>query len=55
MMEFKNTAEGIEDHATYEKLRNMGCQYGQGYYWCHPMPNNRFIEKVKNWDTNNFT
>jgi len=55
MMEFKNTAEGIEDHATYEKLRNMGCQYGQGYYWCHPMPKNRFIEKVKNWDTNNVT
>jgi len=52
MMEFKNTAEGIEDHTTYEKLKNMGCQYGQGYYWCHPMPNNHFIEKVKNWKVN---
>ncbi len=50
MMELENVAEGIEDYATYIKLKNMGCQYGQGYYWCQPVPNKDFIEKVKNWD-----
>jgi len=52
MMELENTAEGIEDNVSYKKLREMGCQYGQGYYWCHPMPNSHFIEKVKNWKIN---
>ena len=49
MMELENTAEGIEDQATYIKLKNMGCQHGQGYYWCRPIPNQEFIEKVTHW------
>jgi len=31
-------AEGIEDPATAELLRTIGCQEGQGYYFGPPMP-----------------
>ncbi|MEY8204090.1 MAG: GGDEF and EAL domain-containing protein [Bermanella sp.] len=54
MMALENTAEGIEDHATYMKLRDMKCQYGQGYYWSRPISNKDFIARVKHWDVNDF-
>lgn len=31
-------AEGIEDEETMLKLRSMGCERGQGYYWDKPLP-----------------
>jgi len=31
------TAEGIEDNATLQKLYDMGCDFGQGYYVARPM------------------
>ena len=31
-------AEGIEDEATYDVLRALGCPYGQGYHLGRPMP-----------------
>jgi diguanylate cyclase (GGDEF)-like protein len=32
------TAEGIEDAATMNRLRELGCTYGQGYLFGKPMP-----------------
>lgn len=37
-------AEGVEDAETVAALVQLGCQYGQGYYWSKPIPNNAFIE-----------
>jgi len=31
-------AEGIEDHETLNELTKMGCDVGQGYHLCKPMP-----------------
>jgi diguanylate cyclase (GGDEF)-like protein len=31
-------AEGIETEAQLERLRRLGCQYGQGYFFARPMP-----------------
>ncbi|MBV9736494.1 MAG: EAL domain-containing protein [Acidisphaera sp.] len=31
-------AEGIEDHETMLRLRELGCRYGQGYLFAHPAP-----------------
>lgn len=35
---FKVCAEGIEDQATLEMLRELGCDEGQGYFIARPMP-----------------
>ena len=31
-------AEGIETKEQLEKLRFLGCEYGQGYYFAKPLP-----------------
>jgi EAL domain-containing protein (putative c-di-GMP-specific phosphodiesterase class I) len=38
-------AEGIEDVATAELLKNMGCEEGQGYYFGPPMPAVEFEQR----------
>ncbi len=35
-------AEGIENHETWELLRILGCDGGQGYHICHPLPAEEF-------------
>ncbi|HEY8410319.1 MAG TPA: EAL domain-containing protein, partial [Pyrinomonadaceae bacterium] len=32
-------AEGIETEEQYQQLRMLGCEYGQGYLFSHPVPN----------------
>jgi len=31
-------AEGVETAAQRDRLAELGCEYGQGYYWARPMP-----------------
>jgi diguanylate cyclase (GGDEF)-like protein len=37
-MSMKIVAEGIEEHYQLEKLAEMGCQYGQGFLFAKPLP-----------------
>lgn len=37
-MELRMIAEGVETRAQMEMLLEMGCQFGQGYYFYRPMP-----------------
>ena len=39
----KVVAEGIENAQTFEALKALGCDIGQGYHIAHPMPLERFI------------
>jgi EAL domain-containing protein (putative c-di-GMP-specific phosphodiesterase class I) len=36
-------AEGIEAHEVGERLRSMGCAYGQGYAFARPLPADEFV------------
>jgi len=40
----KTIAEGVEDKEQFEILKNMGCDYFQGYLFHKPMPENNFKE-----------
>lgn len=37
-LEMRTVAEGIEDEAAARKLRELGCEYGQGWHYAKPMP-----------------
>lgn len=45
----KVVAEGIENKQSWDILKSMGCDYGQGYFMSKPMNANKMLEWVKNW------
>ncbi|MCH7345400.1 EAL domain-containing protein [Pelomonas sp. CA6] len=43
----RTLAEGVEDRATGEALRHLGCELAQGYYYARPMPPEEFAAHVR--------
>ena len=43
------TAEGIEHPEQVEKLRSLGCEYGQGYMYSVPVPEVQMREIIAGW------
>jgi len=41
-------AEGVENHSMASLLQEMDCDLVQGYHYCRPVPENEFIELIKN-------
>jgi diguanylate cyclase (GGDEF)-like protein len=37
-------AEGVEDEATWSRLRELNCDYAQGYLMCRPIPLHELID-----------
>ena len=46
-LKMTNVAEGIETEYQLERLKEMGCQYGQGYLISRPLPASDFIQLMK--------
>jgi diguanylate cyclase (GGDEF)-like protein len=40
-------AEGVEDEATAEALRDLGCDSAQGYHFARPMPADAVAEQIR--------
>jgi len=45
--EIKLVAEGIETEGQLEKMRVLGVDYGQGYFWSPPLPAEQYTELLK--------
>lgn len=43
----KTTAEGVEDAQTFRYLKEIGCDYVQGYFIGRPMTGDQAIEWVQ--------
>lgn len=46
-MNIELIAEGIETAAHRDSLLELGCCYGQGYYYSKPLPSEQFIQYLK--------
>ena len=42
-------AEGVEDEASLDVLRQLGCDFAQGYYFSEALPAAEFEAWVRNW------
>jgi len=40
-------AEGIENQEQVDLLRNIGCEYGQGYFYASPLTTNEFFRLIE--------
>jgi len=45
----KVVAEGIESASDVTRLRDMGCQYGQGFFYARPLDPKSAIEFLAEW------
>ncbi len=48
-LKMKVVAEGVEHEEEGEKLRELGCESAQGYFYARPMPEAQAIETIRNW------
>ena len=46
-MDSQVVAEGVETKDQYEYLKEIGCDYIQGYYFSRPVPEAEFVEFIK--------
>lgn len=42
-------AEGVEDAQTLARLRELGCEYAQGFHIARPLPPDQFEEFLRGW------
>jgi EAL domain-containing protein (putative c-di-GMP-specific phosphodiesterase class I) len=40
-------AEGVETIEQADRLRGMGCQFGQGYLWSRPVPVEDYVALLR--------
>ena len=47
-MDCQTIAEGVEEPRQLQVLRELECDYVQGYYYSKPLPDDEFLEYIKN-------
>jgi EAL domain-containing protein (putative c-di-GMP-specific phosphodiesterase class I) len=48
-MGLRVVAEGVENEATWNLLRKLGCDQAQGYFMSRPMPSEKLVEWISTW------
>ena len=41
---FKVVAEGVENQEVWNHLKDLGCDFAQGYFMSHPLPPDKLME-----------
>ena len=49
----KIVAEGVEDSLTYEILKDLGCDFIQGFYFSEALNSHEFLEFVRRHNNKN--
>ncbi|MBI5782606.1 MAG: EAL domain-containing protein [Gammaproteobacteria bacterium] len=49
---YQVVAEGIENQDTWDLLHILGCDGGQGFHMCHPLPAEDFAHWLRSWPGN---
>lgn len=49
-LDLETVAEGVEDQADWDFVRNRGCDIAQGYFIAKPMPGAELQEWIRTWD-----
>ena len=47
-MNLRVIAEGVETDEQSRTLQGEGCEFGQGYFYCHPLPADQFESYLEN-------
>ena len=47
MLGLKTVAEGVENSEQCERVKSLGCDYIQGYFYSRPVPEEEFMESLK--------
>jgi diguanylate cyclase (GGDEF)-like protein len=47
ILKLELVAEGIEDLPTLQRLTELGCEFGQGFYWSAALPPEEFFEFIQ--------
>lgn len=42
--------EGVEDSTAFRLFKELGCDHVQGFYFCRPLPKERFIDFIENFN-----
>ena len=50
-MKLRVIAEGVETVRQFERLRELGCEYGQGYYFSQPMESKEALQFLRRQST----
>lgn len=50
-LDMKTVAEGVEDRADWDFLRDRACDAAQGYFVAKPLPADDIVDWIGNWET----